>query len=132
MKMYCLILLSTFIVSAQSYYEGGELRELTPEATPQFVVKSSQRSNTDVKWFRTETGLRVGVTESILVQWKKGADSEAVLSECGVMIFEKMTKTIWKLSVPTGANVFELSQTLYENEATIFAHPNMIRERKLR
>jgi hypothetical protein len=131
-KMNSLILLGILAVSAQNYYEGGSLRELIPEPAPRNSQSKMNQSGSSVNWFRTEIGLLVGVDNSILVQWKKSVNGEDILEKYGVSTFDKVTESIWELFVPDGVDLFELSQTLYKDEATVFAHPNMIRERSFR
>ncbi len=136
--MISICLLSTLLFAAEQYYERGKLRSLIPESpVPREKEQTSSekqlpRQSSDIRWYRNESGMRVGIDRKILVQWKNPENAAAVLNEFKLEEGEALTKTVWLIYVPDSADIFELSQKLYKHNSTILAHPNMIRERRMR
>ncbi len=133
-------LLVSSLSGAEQYYERGELHSLTPEKNPEapsgYALRETssvnEQKDTQITWYRTEIGKRVGVDRKILVQWKDPKMALEVLKEFGLSDGEALTETIWTVPVPDSIDIFALSRKLYEHSSTILAHPNMIRERSLR
>ncbi len=135
-KTGILLLTSLSMLIAGSYYENGTLKTLTPEVTPRISQTSistvGEPRKNDISWYITEQGRRIGVTKTILVKWNDISNSEALVKAMGFIKTEKLSNTIWELTIPEDGDVFLLSKELYEHGSTEFAHPNMLRERSMR
>ncbi len=129
MKQVLIVLLSAAALWAEHYYDRGKLITLTPANPP---VSINSRAQISAEWFRTESGQIVGTTNEIIVQWKQVDVAPKVMKSLGITTFQWLTKTMVLVTVPQGADLFDLSRKLSDHSATTFAHPNLLRERSLR
>lgn len=111
------------------YYEKGkkvELTEITSDA-------HQKVQNTEaIRYYKTERGQTVGVTQDILVECKEGVECRKVLSEYEMLEVRSLTDSIYIVTIAKDQNVFVMSQKLYENSNVKMAHPNFIKEKKRR
>ena len=131
-RIVCTVLLVlTACVGAQEYYRKGTKVQLTPvAATPPHVTAAVQSAKKDsIAWYTTEQGSLVGVTQEVLVTWKDISQKEAVLAQFPIVKRDDISSTITLLSFSSSADVFSLSQQLYEHPATKSAQPNLIQEK---
>ncbi|MCH9741354.1 MAG: hypothetical protein K0U38_11040 [Epsilonproteobacteria bacterium] len=104
------------------YYENDKKVEVTKVAE-----KRDNKSN--VTYYKTSNGHKVGVTNEILVQCKADVDCTKVLSKYETLSVSNLSDTILLVTVATEKNVFEVSQTLYNDADIEVAHPNFIKEK---
>lgn len=132
MKNILLFLFLYGTLTAQSYYSNGVLKTLKPVTVSKVgIMSTAVDKNSDIQWYTSEQGEVVGVLNTIVVKWKTGVNPLNILQELD-LTGTRITETMWKISVPTNRDVFKLAQELYLHEATVFASPDMIRERKSR
>lgn len=108
-----------------SFYERGELTELQ-----KINARSSDGSGVD--YYKTRSGQKVGITDEILVKCKAGVDCKALLSKFNLNDVSNVTDTILLVKIKDYDNIFLLSRELFETGKMEFAHPNFIKQRRLR
>ncbi len=127
MKKAMLFLSFALLLSAsESYYDRGELVELKK------VLTSRSATDTGVEYFSTQSGQKIGITDEILVKCKANVDCKDLLKQFNQLNVSKLTDTIFIVKIENFDTIFSLSRALYESGKVEFAHPNFIKERKLR
>ena len=131
MRIVLMIIVIFIKIFAQNfYYEGDRKVELTPILSARSNIKMKSTTN-NIRWYKNDMGQTVGVTDYILVGWKDTSGVMSLLDSLNITVVEKITGDIWKLKAE-GKNIFYLSQVLYQNPKTNFAHPNMVRDVRTR
>lgn len=130
------VLLVTAILSAsvfsQEYYDRGTLVKLTPTTVPISSKMRSATSGASVRWFNDQNGVVVGITNTIIVQWKTPSQAVSVLKSMNISTSEWLTKKMMIVTVPANSDLFVLCRKLSENSAIEFAQPNFIQDRSRR
>lgn len=126
MKKLIILLFAILLNADSSYYDRGELVELQ-----KMKVLRTADSN-GIEYFKTRSGQKIGITDEILIQCKVGIDCIALLNQFNLSNVSKVTDTIIVVKITDYDNIFSLSRELYESGKVEFAHPNFIKERRLR
>ena len=127
MKKLLVLSLFALILNADStYYERGELVELKK------VNELRGADSNGVEYFQTRSGQKIGIKDELLVQCKAGVDCKTLLSKFNLDEISKVTDTIFVAKVKEYDGIFTLSRELYESGKVEFAHPNFVKERRLR
>ena len=128
MKIILLMLLSIFSLSYanESYYENGKLVEL------QNIYSSSDANDSSIKYYKTVTGKKVGVTDQLLVQCIESVNCPELLDTFNLSNYSKLSNTIFIVKIKNGDNIFSVSKALFESKEVEFAHPNFIKEKRKR
>ncbi len=140
MKIILLIFLGIFSISSishanESYYKNGKLVEL--KNIYSFIgvndspIKHS-KSKSSIKYYKTITGKKVGVTNQLLVKCKELVNCPMLLDTFNLLNYSKLSDTIFIVTIKKGGNVFSVSRTLFESTEVEFAHPNFVKERRKR
>lgn len=131
MKKLIILLTFTSIVSAGStYYKKGKLVELQRINVARSIDTNYNRKH--LKFFRTQNGKKIGVTDEILVKCKDGVNCKEFLSQLNLKDILKLSSTIFEIKVDNNDNVFSVSRELYETGKVKFAHPNFVKKKRLR
>jgi len=129
-KKFLLLLLSLFGIESlnadSSYYERGELVELKKMYTQRDANKNT------IEYFKTNSGKKIGIKDEILVKCKAGVDCIALLNQFGLDDISKITDTIFVAKTEDFDNIFNVCRGLFESKKVEFAHPNFVKERRLR
>ena len=127
MKKVVMFLLFTLLLNADgSYYERGKLVEL------QKMHEIRVNDNSGIEYYKTKSGQKIGITDKILVQCKSGVDCSSFLAKYDLRDVSKLTEKIFVIKVNDYDTIFSLSRALFESGSVEFAHPNFVKERKLR
>jgi len=98
----------TFVANATDfYYENGK-----------------RVGDSNISYYKTSKGHKIGVKNDILVECKEEVDCKSVLSNYETLTISALTDTIFIVTIPKDKNIFEFSQNLYENLNIKIAHPN--------
>lgn len=125
--LFLLMLMPMGIINAESsYYERGELVELKKMYTQRGSDKGA------IEYFRTDKGKKIGITDEILVECEAGVDCIALLNQFGLNDISKITDTIFVAKTKKFDDIFTISRGLFESKKVKFAHPNFVKERRLR
>jgi hypothetical protein len=125
-KILLFLSLALFLNASDSYYDRGKLVELKK------VLTSRDSNNKGIEYFLTKNGKKVGITDEILVQCKVGVDCKDLLNQFDQFNVSKLTDTIFTVKVENYDSIFSLSRALFDSGKVEFAHPNFIKEKKLR
>lgn len=127
MKKSILFLLFAFLLHADnSYYEKGDLVQLQKMNTPRDANSSATH------YYMDTNGHKMGVTDELLVQCKVGINCTNLLAQFKLTNISKLSDTIFVVKINALDDIFSVSRKLFESGAVTFAHPNFIKERKLR
>ncbi|MEA2100481.1 MAG: hypothetical protein U9P72_10155 [Campylobacterota bacterium] len=127
MKKIVIFLLFVLSLNAsESYYERGKLVNLEEVR----MLRDSEGSG--IKYFKTKSGQKLGITDDILVKCKGGIDCLDLLNRFSLTDVSKLTDTIFIIKIKDYNTIFSLSRALYESGDVEFAHPNFIKERRKR
>jgi len=119
------LLVLTIVASASDfYYENGKKIEV--------IKLSEKRANSEVSYYKTSNGHKVGVNSEILVQCEEDVDCQSLLLTYKLKKVSQLTDKIFLVTLKKNENVFEFSQKLYEDENIEIAHPNFTKTKKRR
>ena len=123
-----LVLVSMCLVlnASEYYYERGELVELKE------ISSTRESNNNNIRFYKKYSGQKVGITDQIILKCKENVDCMNLLSQFQQTNVSKITDTIYVVKVTNYDEIFSLSRDIYNSGEVEFAHPNFIRERKLR
>ena len=127
MKKAIAFLLFTLLLNADgSYYERGKLVKL------QKMHETRVNNRSGIEYYKTRNGQKIGITDEILVQCKSGVDCSSFLAKLNLTNVSNLTEKIFVIKVTDYDRIFSLSRALFESGSVEFAHPNFVKERKLR
>ncbi len=125
-KLLVLSLFALLLNADSSYYEKGELVEL------QKINESRNLDDKAFDYFTNRNGKKVGLSDELLVQCKESIDCKVLLSKFNLSEISQITDTIFVIKIKNQDNIFLLSRELFESGDVEFAHPNFLKERRLR
>ena len=125
-SLLMLVSISLLLGASQSYYERGKLVELEE------LTSSRSVNNDNIRYYKKFSGQKVGITDQILVKCKANVDCTKLLSQFQQTDISKITDTIFIIKVTNYDEIFSLSRDLYNSGEVEYAHPNFVKERKLR
>ena len=127
MKKIIIFLIYILSLSAgESYYERGKLINLQELHTFRDNVSS------EIKFFKTPSGQKLGITDEILVKCKDGIDCRSLLNRFFLRDITNVTDTIYSVKIIDYDTIFSLSRELFESGDVEFAHPNFIKQKRKR
>ena len=118
----CILL---FAGDEQFYYDGNEKMSLKP--LPTLV-----RSNTSVEYYEDARGKKVGVSNTLLAQFKRSENLQRYLREFGASVQKDFGGNLFLIAVPNAAETIDAANALHIREDVLFAHPNFLRTMELR
>lgn len=119
------LLLAQTLSAESFYYNGGEQVTLTP-------IKNIKRSLSAHDFYQDPRGNRVGVSKGILLGLKDELRLETLLEESGAKLIKKLGSGIYLIEVDDKRSTIDVANALHEKESVLFAHPDFLRERKVR
>ena len=119
-------LIVSFAFSDTSYYHKGKLTTLTP------ITEVRSLGENGIKYYRTNFGNKVGVTDEILVKCYQSSDCFNTLDKYNFRSISKVTQTIYLVKIDNENDIFKISQELFLDDNIKFAHPNFIKEQQKR
>jgi len=124
-KIFISLIIMTLLIKADDfYYENGNIIEVTKI--------SKLRDNSEIKYYMTSKGNKIGVKNDILVECVDDVNCSKVLSKYDILSFKNITDTIYLLQIDKSKNIFEFTQKLYLDSNIKIAHPNFRKEKKWR
>lgn len=111
---------------AEYYYENGKKIELVK------VSESRNINGESLKTYKTQFGREVIVQDKIILQMNDGFSLNEIIKKFPVEIADTTISKIKLLAVKPGNDIFKVARDLYEDSSVKFAHPDLIRERRVR
>ena len=109
------------------YYERGKRVELKKIHTPRGMTTGNATG-----FYQKESGKNLGITDQVILKCKTDVNCTELLSQYQQSDISKISDSIYVIKVANPDEVFSLSRELYLTDKVEFAHPNFIKERKLR
>jgi len=126
-----LVGLSLMVNASDFYYQNGKKVEVVQIEKSE--AKQKKEGNTsEISYYRTSKGHKVGVKNDILVECIEGVDCKSVLADYETVTISALSDTIFMVTIAKDKNVFEFSQKLYNNEKVKIAHPNFRKTKRRR
>lgn len=125
-RIVLFMIFSVFLNAESSYYEKGKLVQLKK------LYEKRISDNNNIEYYQTQGGYRIGIKDEILVQCKEGINCSKLLASYSNVEVLKLTDKIFVLKVQDYDTVFSTSRELFNSGSVDYAHPNFIKERKLR
>jgi hypothetical protein len=104
------------------YYKNNQRATLTPET-------SISRSSSIIDYYKTDSGVTVGVTDKIIVKFNSDADIKKYLNEFNLTIEKKLGKNLFLLKAENKRLTIDISNRLSEKDDIEYAHPDFIKKR---
>ena len=123
-----LFLLFAFVLDASDdnyYYDNAKKVLLKP-------VVSTLRTTTDVDYYENEAGIKMGVSDKLLVQFKETTNLQAYLLEYNATVVKIIGKNLYLLKVSSKQETLSVANRLSEKEDVLFAHPDFLKSGVLR
>ncbi len=108
------------------YYAFGKKIEVTK------LQQNRELDKSGITYYETKNGHKLGVKHDIIIGCKKGNSCLKVLKNYDIKSIEKLSPTLYLLTLPTDSDPFEVSNKLYKEKEIKLAHPNFIQKRILR
>ena len=130
--MKILITLSALLLSAVHlfgetyYYAFGQKVILKP--LPQTRAAKDQ----NIRYFQTQTGTKLGVRNEVIIGCKDMEQCKPVLENYPVASIEKLSDTLYLLTLKKGSDPFNVANSLYHEEPIFLSHPNFLKKRRAR
>lgn len=105
------------------YIAFGRFVALTPETSP--------RTET-IRYYRTESGVRVGVLPQILVKLREGGAIDPLVSLTGALRSEELAPRLHLLYFTEDVEILALAVSLADHPDVLFAQPNLRTPKELR
>lgn len=123
MKYFLLgvVVLSTVGCANTYYYQGGKKQELEP-------VKKINRTTDTYDFYKTKSGAKVGVSDTMLVKFRNTANLEFYVKKYNLTILEELIPNLFEIQVANKSMTIDIANELYEQEDIEYAHPNFLQE----
>ena len=127
--MKILITLSALLLSAVHlfgetyYYSFGQKVTLKP------LPQTRSAADQDIHYFQTESGTKLGVKNEIIIGCKDMEQCKPVLENYPVTSIEKLSDTLYLLTLKKGSDPFKVANSLYHEAPIFLSHPNFIKKR---
>lgn len=131
-KLLIVTLLVAELFASNFYYEFGEKVELKPKTTTQSSTSTQTENSNDILEYTTTTGKIVKFKNEIIVKCSKDAYCEDDFSDLSLSNYKKIYDNIYLLKLDSSDDIFTLCQKLYEKVDIDSAHPNYVREVKVK
>ena len=128
MKIFSLLFTFCMVLGASEspfYYDGTKRVSLKP-------LPTLLRSNAGVNYYEDAKGVRVGVSNKILVQLKQSANLELYLEEFGATLEKDFGSNLLLITLPNAAQTIDVANALHIREDVLFAHPDFLKTPELR
>ncbi len=122
--LFLTIVLTLNACANDYFYEYGKKVELTPINNP----STRSINNSNIKYYKTKDGRKIGIKNEIIVKLKKDIDPKAFFLKYNITNSEHLGSTTYLLKLSPSQNVFTLSQEMYNDNDTIYAVPNKIQK----
>ncbi len=128
--MKALLILSLFVLSILAnedyYYAFGKKVTVTK------LNESRTLNDTNITYYQTQTGHKVGVRHDIIIRCKDGVDCIPTVQKYDIVSVEKLSEKLYLINLPTDTNPFEMANNFHQEVDIVFAHPNFIKQRQSR
>jgi len=128
MRIFTFLLFVLSFIDADTkvyYYDGEKKITLKP-------LQSLQRSYGEYDFYEDQKGKRVGVAKGILVAFRDEKNLQTYLLEFDASIKKYLGSGIYLLELKDKTKTIDAANALHEKEDVLFAHPDFLRQRKLR
>ena len=127
MRKFLLFLLPLLLFSQEFYYyKGGKKRALTP------IERGKLRSYDTTLYFRDKIGIKLGVTNKLLVKLKESVLIVDVEDRYRVRFVRKVTPKILMFEAESPMECINVANKMVENKDAVFAHPDFISTKQRR
>ncbi len=121
------LFLTTLLFSSDSfYYAFGKKVEVKK------LPQSRNLDDANITYYQTQNGHKIGVKHSIIIGCEKNTPCLEALKKYDIVAIEKLSPTLYLLTLPKDADPFEVSNSIYHEKGIKLAHPNFIQKRQLR
>ena len=124
--LLCTLLSVGWSEEALFYYAFGKKIPLTPLHEGRSVYQNN------ISWYRLPDGAKVGVKPEVIIGCNVWDKCKTILEKYPVEKIEKLSEKLYLLKLEPNSDAITIANELYLHEAITLAHPNFIRERKLR
>lgn len=122
-----LFLLMAFTLYAKTpfYYSGKAKVTLTP-------IKTLNRSLGGYDFYTDQRGSRLGVSKAILLGLSDASYLDTLLEEFHARFIKDLGSGIYLIEVDDKQQTIDVANALHEREGVLFAHPDFLKQRRVR
>jgi hypothetical protein len=107
------------------YYKDNQKITIIP-------IISLSRNNLNIDYYQNDKGIKLGVTNKLIVKLEDAINLEQVLIEFKLILEKKLSKNLYLLKTANKNLTIDISNRLSEKEYIKYAHPDFIKKRKFR
>jgi hypothetical protein len=85
-----------------------------------------------IRWYLAPSGQRLGVKNEVIIGCNDESTCKSVLAAYPVTKTEKLSDTLYLLTLKKESDPFEIADRLYQEPCITLAHPNFIKKRQRR
>jgi len=119
------IVLVQIVLSESYYYKGHQKVTLEP-------IKNTASRSKDIHFYKTVDGIRLGITDKILVKLYSGQDLEPLLQKYHLQSIKSLGRNLYLLKANSIDSTLEIANALDREQGVVYAHPDFIKQRVLR
>ncbi len=128
MKQLLFFLMVYTTIQAESYSERGRTVTLSPIAPP----SNRAAATPEARYYRTNTGRIVAAKRGIILRLHNAADLASILTEYSLTHRETIADNYYHCEVVHVDSLFSVVNQLHQDSRTLYAQPNLQRERDRR
>ncbi len=127
MKIATLLAFMAFALHAKTpfYYSGKAKVTLTP-------IKTLSRSLGAYDFYEDARGVRLGVSRAILLGLSDASYLDSLLEEFNAKFIKDLGSGIYLIEVDEKHQTLDVANALHEKEGVLFAHPDFLKQRRVR
>ena len=114
------------------YYSKSKKVYLSPVEASSSSMKSSLRVPQGINYYKTQNDSVVGVSNKLIVKFISKENFDEIVKTFNLTFVKEIYKDTYLFELKDNTNTLDIANELYNLEDIKYAHPNFIRETKLR
>jgi hypothetical protein len=114
------------------YYSGTKKVYLSPVEKSTLRTKSTSKDKLEANYYKTQDNYLLGVADKIIVKFKNLDDLQKISKEFNLQLIKNIYANVYLFKVDNISKTIDTANKLYLLDSVEYAHPNFIREVKIR
>lgn len=114
-----LIFVQTGCAGDNYYYKNGK---------KEYLNEKKLFRSTNTKVYETQKGLRLGISNKIILKLRDDSSLDDYLIEYDLQIVKKLYDKVYLLQTSDSSVTLKIANSLYEKEDVVYAHPDFVKK----
>ncbi len=116
-----LMIASTGCANESYYINEGKKEPLT-------FIQTKERSNSNLDMYKTKNGIKVGVSDSLLVKFYDTKNLELYIKKYNILHVKKVLPNLYEFKVMDKSLTLDVANELSVQKDVKYAHPNFVKK----